>query len=269
MLSNFFIERPIFASVLAIIILLIGAVSIPFLPVGEFPNIAPPTVQVVASYTGGNAEVVERSVTTPLEEQINGVEGMIYMSSTSSDDGSSTITVTFESGYDLDIAAVDVQNRTSTARSQLPDDVVRQGVTVTKQSNQLTLAVNLLSPDERYDQLFISNYASSHIADALKRIPGVGAVKIWGERLYAMRIWLDPDKLASLGLSVSDVRSLGTPGVAGGHVDAAVGIKDEPFGRLRLLDRAPRQPDMGGVLALAHALHRRLRLSCKFSFLSS
>ena len=205
LLSNFFIERPVFASVLAIIILLIGAVSIPFLPVGEFPTIAPPTVQVNAAYTGGNAEVVERSVTTPLEEQINGVEGMIYMSSTSSNNGLSNIVVTFESGYDLDIAAVDVQNRTSTARSQLPDDVVRQGVRVTKQSNQLTLAVNLLSRDRRYDDLFISNYASIHVVGALKRIPGVGAVEIWGERVYAMRIWLDPYRLAGLGLSIPDV----------------------------------------------------------------
>jgi hydrophobe/amphiphile efflux-1 (HAE1) family protein len=223
-LSNFFIDRPVFASVLAVVILLLGAISIPFLPIGEFPTIAPPTVQVNATYTGGNAQAVERSVTTPLEEQINGVEGMIYMSSTSANDGISNIVVTFESGYDLDIAAVDVQNRTTTARPQLPGDVVRQGVEVTKQSNQLTLAVNLLSPDGRYDQLFISNYASTQVANALKRIPGVGAVKVWGERLYAMRIWLDPSKLAGLGLSVEDV----IDAVADQNQEVAAGSVGQP-----------------------------------------
>ena len=205
MLSRFFISRPIFASVIAIVIVIAGLISIPLLPVGEFPEVVPPTVVVSASYTGGSAEVVEEAVTIPLEEQINGVQGMVYMSSTSSNDGTSSITVTFEEGYDLNIAAMDTQNRVSTAMAQLPEEVIAAGVTVTKESVDLTLGVNLISPGGQLDDLFVSNYADIHITDRLKRIPGVGSVMVWGERLYAMRIWLDPEKLASLGLTASDV----------------------------------------------------------------
>ncbi|MEM1362207.1 MAG: multidrug efflux RND transporter permease subunit [Pseudomonadota bacterium] len=206
MLSQFFISRPIFASVIALVTTLAGLISIPQLPVGEFPEVVPPTVAVSASYTGGSAEVVEQAVTIPLEEQINGVQGMVYMSSTSSNDGTSNIAITFEEGYDLDIAAVDTQNRVATAMAQLPAEVIAAGVTVTKAASDLTLAVNLISPDGRFDGLFISNYADIHITDRLKRIPGVGEVMAWGERIYAMRIWLDPEKLASLGLTAADVR---------------------------------------------------------------
>lgn len=205
MLSRFFIFRPVFASVIALVIVIAGLISIPLLPVGEFPEVVPPTVVVSATYTGGNAEVVEQAVTIPLEEQINGVEGMVYMSSTSANDGTSNITVTFEEGYDLSIAAVDTQNRVSTAMAQLPDEVVESGVTVTKESVDLTMGVNLISPNGTFDELFISNYADIHITDRLKRIPGVGTVMVWGERVYAMRIWLDPEKMASLGLTTSDV----------------------------------------------------------------
>jgi hydrophobe/amphiphile efflux-1 (HAE1) family protein len=205
MLSRFFISRPVFASVIAIIMVVAGLISIPLLPVGEFPEVVPPTVVVSATYTGGSAEVVEESVTIPLEEQINGVQGMVYMSSTSSNDGTSNITITFEEGYDLNIAAVDTQNRVSVAMAQLPDEVIAAGVTVTKESVDLTIGVNLISPNGQFDELFISNYADIHITDRLKRIPGVGTVMVWGERVYAMRIWLDPEKLASLGLTASDV----------------------------------------------------------------
>lgn len=205
MVSRFFISRPVFASVIAIVIVVAGLISIPLLPVGEFPQVVPPTVVVSATYTGGSAEVVEEAVTIPLEEQINGVQGMVYMSSTSSNDGTSNITVTFEEGYDLDIAAVDTQNRVSTAMAQLPDEVIAQGVTVTKESVDLTLGVNLISPGGQFDELFISNYADIQITDRLKRIPGVGTVMVWGERVYAMRIWLDPERLASLGLTAADV----------------------------------------------------------------
>lgn len=205
MLSRFFIFRPVFASVIALVIVIAGLISIPLLPVGEFPEVVPPTVVVSATYTGGNAEVVEEAVTIPLEEQINGVQGMVYMASTSSNDGTSNITVTFEEGYDLSIAAVDTQNRVSTAMAQLPDEVVASGVTVTKESVDLTMGVNLISPNGQFDELFISNYADIHITDRLKRIPGVGTVMVWGERVYAMRIWLDPEKMASLGLTSSDV----------------------------------------------------------------
>lgn len=205
MLSRFFISRPVFASVIAIVMVVAGLISIPLLPVGEFPEVVPPTVVVSATYTGGSAEVVEESVTIPLEEQINGVQGMVYMSSTSSNDGTSNITITFEEGYDLSIAAVDTQNRVSVAMAQLPDEVIATGVTVTKESVDLTMGVNLISPSGQFDELFISNYADIHITDRLKRIPGVGTVMVWGERVYAMRIWLDPKKLASLGLTTSDV----------------------------------------------------------------
>ena len=205
MLSDFFINRPIFATVLAIAIVLVGAVSLPFLPIGQYPPIAPPTVAVTATFTGANASVVEASVTTPLEEQINGVEGMVYMSSVSADDGTVTITVTFETGYDLDIAAVDVQNRVEIAVSQLPAEVVQAGISVTKQSSDLTIVPNLYSPDGRYDSQFISNYINIHVLDVLKRIPGIGEVMIFGERKFAMRIWLDPERMASLGVTTEDV----------------------------------------------------------------
>jgi hydrophobe/amphiphile efflux-1 (HAE1) family protein len=202
---NFFISRPIFASVLAILITFAGAVSLPLLPVAQFPHITPPTVRISASYPGANAEVVEKSVTTPLEQQINGVEGMLYMSSSSANDGSSSIIVTFEVGYDQNIAAVDVQNRIAVALPQLPEEVQRAGITVRRVSTDLTLVVNLISPDRSRDDIFLSNYADINISDRLKRLPGVGDVNVFGERRYAMRIWLDPDKLAKLGVSAQDV----------------------------------------------------------------
>lgn len=207
MFSNFFIKRPIFATVIAIIITLIGAASIPFLPISHFPEITPPSVQVTASYTGGNAELMEQTVTIPLEEQINGVEGMIYMTSNSGDDGSTTITVTFDLGYDQDIAAVDVQNRASIASAQLPELVIKEGLKTEKQEPFITFCIDLLSPDGRFDELFLSNYIDIHIKDVLQRIPGVGAVNSVGQRKYAMRIWLDPEKMAGLGLTANDVVS--------------------------------------------------------------
>ncbi len=205
MFVKFFINRPIFASVIAIVITLAGGICIFLLPVAQFPPITPPTVQVSANYIGASAEVVEETVTTPIEQEVNGVDGMIYMSSTSANDGSMVLTVTFETGYDLDIAALDVQNRVQIAESKLPPEVLRTGVKTKKRSPNLTLVVNLLSPQGTYDQLFLSNYADIHIKDALKRVPGVGDVTIFGARDYSMRIWLDPDKLAGVGLAATDV----------------------------------------------------------------
>jgi hydrophobe/amphiphile efflux-1 (HAE1) family protein len=204
-LINFFIQRPVFATVIAIIIVLAGGLAILLLPVAQFPPITPPTIQVSAFYPGASAEVVERTVTTPLEAQINGVEGMLYMSSMSSNGGSMGITITFNVGYDLNIAAQDVQNRAQNALAQLPSEVAQQGVSVSRQSTDFTLAVNLISPDGRYDDVFLSNYADLHITDVLRRIPGIGQVIIYGARTYAMRIWLDPDKLANLSLTALDV----------------------------------------------------------------
>lgn len=207
MFVNFFIERPIFATVIAIVITIAGIVCIPLLPVAQFPDIAPPVVQVSSQYTGASAEVVEKTVTAPLEQQINGVQGMRYMSSTSSNDGSSSINVTFDLGYDLDIAAVDVQNRVNIALPQLPDEVRRYGVTTKKKSVDFIMIVNLVSSDKTYDSLFLDNYAEINLVDVFKRISGVGDVIIFGEKKYSMRFWLDPDKLVSLGLGASDVIS--------------------------------------------------------------
>jgi len=204
-LVDFFINRPVLSTVIAILITLVGLISIPILPIAQFPEISPPTVQVSATYTGASAEVVEETVTTIIEEQINGVEGMTYMQSQSSNDGTSGITVTFEVGYDLDIAAVDVQNKVELAKPRLPTEVNNYGLDVEKQSTSLTLAVNLISPDGSRDAIFISNYIDIHIKDVIQRIPGVGSLTIWGERKYSMRVWMDPDKLTSVGLTPTDV----------------------------------------------------------------
>jgi hydrophobe/amphiphile efflux-1 (HAE1) family protein len=216
---NFFIDRPIFASVLAIVIVVAGAVAIPFLPIAMFPEITPPQVVVTATYPGASAEVVEQSVTTPIEQQVNGVEHMIYMSSRSGSDGTMTLTVTFKVGTDLDIAAVNVQNRVSIAQAKLPEDVVRQGLSITKQSPDLVEIVALTSPDGSRDELYLANYATLQVVDVLARVPGVGQVTVFNGRDYGMRLWLNPDRLASLGLTAGDVaeavREQNVPAAAG------------------------------------------------------
>ena len=201
----FFVDRPIFAASVAILITLAGAISLPLLPVSQFPPIAPPTVQVSANYTGASADVVERTITLPIEEQVNGTEGMLYMSSTSANDGQMNLTVTFELGRNADIATVNVNNRVAIAEPRLPEEVRRFGITVRKQSPELTLVANLVSPDGSRDALFLSNYTLINVVDALKRLPGIGEVGIFGERRYAMRIWLDPERLAKLALTAADV----------------------------------------------------------------
>ena len=205
MFVDFFIKRPVFASVCSIIILLVGAISIPTLPTDQYPEISPTQINVTANYVGANAEVVENTVTTILERQINGVEGMKYMTSNSSNNGNSTITVTFDASRNKDIAAVDVQNRVSIAQPLLPEAVQQTGVTVTKQSNNILLAIGLYSGNKEYDNVFLSNYTDLYIVDALKRIKGVGDVQIFGERRYAMRLWLNPSSLASRNLTPQDV----------------------------------------------------------------
>ncbi len=204
---GYFIRRPVFATAIAIIMVLAGAVSYFTLPVAQFPNITPPQVVVSAKYPGASAQVVADTVTTPLEQQINGVEGMTYMSSSSSNDGSATITITFDVGYSLNTAAVDVQNRVSQAASALPAIVNQGGVTIRKQNPNFVLIVNLTSPDRSVDPVTLSNYAYLQIVDPLKRLPGVGDVQIFGERRYSMRVWLDPDKLANLGITAVDVQN--------------------------------------------------------------
>ncbi|MFN6483545.1 MULTISPECIES: efflux RND transporter permease subunit [unclassified Nostoc] len=205
MFVDFFIKRPIFASVCAIIILLIGLISIPSLPIARFPEISPTQISVTSNYSGASAEVVESGVTNILERQINGVEGLRYLTSSSSNDGTSTITATFDSSRDKDIAAVDVQNRVSVAQPQLPESVQRTGVKVSKESSNILLAIGLFSENKEYDNIFLSNYADLYLADALKRVKGVSNAQVFGERRYAMRLWLDPSRLASRGLTTKDV----------------------------------------------------------------
>src|SRR5919199_1577344 len=205
MFADFFIKRPVFASVCALIIILVGAISIPTLPIERFPDISPTQINVTSNYSGASAEVVENAVTTILERQLNGVEGLKYLTSSSSNDGTSTITVTFDASRNKDIAAVDVQNRVSVAQPQLPQAVQQTGVRVTKQSTSILLAIGLYAQNKEYDNIFLSNYADLYITDALKRLKGVGDVTIFGERKYSMRVWLDPTRLASRGISAKDV----------------------------------------------------------------
>ena len=207
MFVEFFIKRPIFASVCSLLILLGGLVSIPGMPIAQYPEIASPQVTVTSNYIGASAEVVESAVTVPLEQEINGVEGMKYITSTSSNDGTSAVTITFNVGRNIDAAVVDVQNRVATAEARLPDAVKSTGVTVRKSSPALVLVYGLFAEDGQYDNFFLSNYADRYIVDAIKRIPGVGEVRIFGERKYAMRLWLDPNKLARRNLTASDVVS--------------------------------------------------------------
>lgn len=205
MFSAFFIDRPKFALVISIIIVLAGLIAIQSIPVAEFPEITPPQVTVTTAYPGASAEVVEQSVAAPIEAQVNGVDNMLYMSSTSSNDGSYQLTVTFEVGTDADIAAVNVQNRVAVATAQLPREVTRQGVTTKKQSTSMLLVINLISPDGTRDELFLSNYASIYMQDALTRLSGVGNASQFGALDYGMRVWMDPDRLAGLSLTTNDV----------------------------------------------------------------
>ncbi len=204
-ISHFFIDRPKFASVLAIIVLIIGSLAYFSLPIEQYPQIAPPTIQVAASYPGASAEVAAKTVATPLEQQINGVENMLYMSSQSTADGRVTITVTFKLGTDLDNAQVQVQNRVAIAEPRLPETVRRLGITTKKNSPDLMLVVNMYSPNGTYDQTYIANYASLQIRDQLSRIDGVGDILLFGASQYSMRVWLDPDVIASLDLTAAEV----------------------------------------------------------------
>lgn len=205
MFVEFFIKRPIFASVCSLIIVLAGLICIPTLPISQYPDIAPPQVSVTSTYIGASAEVVESAVTVPLEQEINGVQGMKYMTSTSTNDGASTINITFDVGRNIDDAVVDVQNRVATATARLPDAVKATGVTIRKNSPALVLVYGLYADKKQYDNFFMSNYADRYIVDALKRINGVGEVRVFGERKYAMRLWLDPTRLARRNLTASDV----------------------------------------------------------------
>src|SRR5471032_2470987 len=223
-ISHFFINRPIFASVVSIVFVILGGVAFLRLPVAQYPEIAPPTITVTGQYPGASADVVASTVVTPIEQQINGVENMIYLTSNSTSDGRFSISVTFDIGTNLDIAQVQVQNRVAIAQPRLPSDVRNIGVTVTKSSPDLMMVVHLYSPDKSRDALFISNYATLEVTDPLTRVDGVGSITVFGSRDYSMRIWLDPDRLQSLGLTATDV----VVALQGQNVQVASGILNQP-----------------------------------------
>ncbi len=232
MFSAFFINRPIFAAVISLIIVLVGVIAMTALPIARYPEIAPPTVQVTAIYPGADAKTVAETVATPLEQEINGVEGMAYLSSTSSSDGQAVVTVTFEVGADIDMAQVLVQNRVSVAENKLPEEVRRQGVTTKKKSTEITLLIGLTSPDESLDALFLNNFATLRLRDELSRINGVGEVSIFGVGDYGMRVWLDPQLLKARGMTTTDVVAAireQNVQVAAGQIGAPPSPSDQSF----------------------------------------
>src|SRR6201996_5964745 len=226
--THFFIDRPIFASVLSIVIVVVGALAVFQLPVAQFPDIVPPTVVVSTSFPGADPKVVADTVASPIEQEVNGVENMLYMSAQCAADGSMQLTVTFKLGTDIDKAQVLVQNRVAVAEPRLPEEVRRVGVTTEKRSPDITLAGNLTSPDGRFDKLYIDNYAYLQVKDAIARLPGVGLVTVFGARDYAMRLWLDPEKIASRGLTADDVINA----IREQNVQVAAGtIGQQPMGK--------------------------------------
>ncbi|HJR35669.1 MAG TPA: efflux RND transporter permease subunit, partial [Gemmatimonadales bacterium] len=222
--SRFFIDRPIFAAVLSIVIFLAGGIAMFALPISEYPEVVPPSIVVRAVYPGANPRVLSAAVATPLEEQINGVENMLYLSSQSTSDGVLTLTVTFRIGTDVDLAQIQVQNRVSQALPRLPEEVRQLGVTTVKSSPDLTMVVHLVSPDQRYDVVYLRNYALLQVKDVLARIPGMGQVLIFGGGDYAMRIWLDPQKVSARGLSAGEV----VRAIREQNVQVAAGIVGAP-----------------------------------------
>ena len=223
-LSHFFIDRPIFAAVVSIVFIIVGAVAVGRLPIAQYPEIVPPVVRVSGQYPGASADIVAATVAAPLEQQINGVENMLYIASNSTGDGRFQIDVTFDLGTNLDIAQVQVQNRVAVALPRVPADVRNIGVTTAKSSPDLMMVVHLYSPDKSRDTLFISNYATTEVTDVLNRIYGIGSITAFGSRDYSMRIWLDPDRMQSLGLTTGDVATA----LQGQNVQVAAGVLNQP-----------------------------------------
>src|SRR5215471_13809850 len=204
-MAKFFIDRPVFAIVIAIVIIILGGVTIPSLPISAYPQVVPPQVQVVANYLGGNAQDLEKTVSQPIEEQLVGLDGMLYYQATAANNGSLTINVTFKLGTNPDIAAVQTQNRVSVALPRLPPEVQRQGVVVKKVSSAFLMAVALVSDDKRYDSLFLNNYAQLNLVNQLGSLPGIGDSRLASQLIYSMRVWVNPDKMAKLQLTATDI----------------------------------------------------------------
>jgi HAE1 family hydrophobic/amphiphilic exporter-1 len=264
MFSEFFINRPIFAAVISIVIVLIGLITIPLLPVEKTPDITPPTVSVSAVYPGANAQTVADTVATPIEEAINGVDNLLYMSSSSSNDGRMQLTATFEVGTDVDIATILVQNRVSIAEGTLPEEVLRQGISTRKQSPNITLVACLISPDGRYDETYMSNYINLRMKDVLSRVPGVGNINIFGSKDFSMRLWLDPEKLKARNLTTNDIiAAVRTQNiqVTGGQLGSMPSPKEQQFQyTIQTLGRLNTPEQFGDIILRASPNGRILRL---------
>ena len=207
MKADFFIDRPVFSAVISIVIVIVGFIGLTMLPIDQYPQITPPTVKVSASYPGASALTVSQAVATPIEQELNGTPGMLYMESSSTNTGSFSATVTFDISVNPDLAAVEIQNRVKQAEARLPAEVVQNGISVEKQASNQLMTVCLLSSDDKFDEIYLSNFATLNVVDILRRIPGVGGVSNVGSRYYAMQIWVQPDKLASFGVTVQDLQS--------------------------------------------------------------
>ena len=265
MFSKFFINRPIFATVLALIIVVAGLVTLNILPVAQFPDITPPTVQVSAVYPGANAETVAQTVGIPIEQQVNGVDGMLYMSSTSSSSGAYSLTITFAVGTDIDMATVQVQNRVSVAQSSLPEPVVVQGVTVQKQSSNIVMFLTMTAQDSIYDGLYLTNYANLNLVDQLTRVPGVGAVNVMGAGDYSMRIWLDPEAMRIRGISPAEVYQA----IQAQNMEVSAGTVGQPIGKdnanafqytLSVKGRLSSPDEFGNIILRSESEGKMLRL---------
>ena len=204
---SFFIDRPVFSIVISILIVIVGAIGLTMLPIDQYPQITPPVVKISASYPGAGALTVAQAVATPIEQQLNGTPGMIYMESSSSNSGGFSATVTFDISTDPELAAVDIQNRVKLAESRLPAEVVQNGISVERQAPSQLMTVCLTSSDPKFDEIYLSNFATLNVLDLIRRVPGVGRVSNIGSRYYAMQIWVQPDKLANFGLTVADLQS--------------------------------------------------------------
>ena len=206
MKSDFFIDRPVFSTVLSVVIVIVGLLGLVMLPVDQYPRIVPPVVKISASYPGASAQTVTQAVATPIEQELNGTPGMLYMESTSSNSGGFSATVTFDIDTDADLAAVEIQNRVKQAEARLPAEVIQNGISVEKQASSRLMTITLLSNDPKFDEIYLSNYATLNVLDMLRRVKGVGSVSNVGSRYYAMQIWVQPDRLANLGLTVQDLQ---------------------------------------------------------------